>query len=85
MRAIKFKGCNVNVAENQDEYLTLPALKFDDAQGNMVTCYQLSFLERLRVLFLGRIWMLEMTFNKPITPRLHSTKRSDLFKYNENL
>lgn len=83
MKAVKFKGCNTNIAEDQDEYKTLPALKFNNKFGTMITCYSLNFWERLRVLFLGKIWLSEMTFNKPITPRIHSTNKNDLFETSE--
>ena len=67
MKAIEFKEQNVEIAKDQDEYLTLPAYKADD--GTMVTCQGLSFCERLKVLFTGKIWMSELTFNKPATLR----------------
>lgn len=69
MKAIEFKEQNTEIAKNQDEYLTLPAYKSDDEYGTMITCQYLSLWERVKVLFTGKIWMSEWTFNKPITPR----------------
>ena len=80
MEAIKFKESNVIFAENQDEYKQLPAY-YDKTQdeGVVVTCYKLSFVERLRVLFFGKLWLAVMTFNNSLQPQLPSTKKSDIF------
>ena len=85
MKAIKFKGSNVVFAENQDEYKQLPAY-YDKTQdeGVVVTCYKLSFVERLRVLLFGKLWLAVMTFNNPLQPQLPSTKKSDIFKMNDH-
>jgi hypothetical protein len=46
----------------------------------------LSFWERLRVLWFGKIWVSELTFGKPITPRYMSTRRKDCYlRENEQL
>lgn len=79
MKAIKFKDANVDFAKGQDEYLTLPALRLGDSNDTIVTCYKLSFWERLKVLFTGIIWMSEMNFNKPLTPRYFSINRKDVY------
>lgn len=76
MKATKFKEQNVTFAENQPEYTPLPAYK--DPGGEVVFCMGPSFTERVRVLFTGKIWVSLLTFNKPLTPSFHSTKKSDL-------
>lgn len=78
MKPIKFKECNVNFAENQDEYNTLPAFKNSSLQGEVVTCWKLTFRERLRILFKGKIWLSLLSFNKPLTPSFMTTKKSDV-------
>lgn len=78
MKAIPFKEQNTEIAKDQEQYLTLPAFKVNDEQGTMVTCNYLSFWERIRVLFTGKIWLCELTFNKPITPRSFYTKKWDI-------
>jgi len=78
MRAVKFNEVNVTAAENQPEYLPLPICKLGDENGTVVFCMKLSFLERLRVLFLGNVWVSLLTFNKPLTPSFLTTKKSDL-------
>lgn len=73
MNILEFPECNVTYAKDQPEYLPLPALKMED--GEIVTCWQPSILERLRILFSGRIWLNILTFNKPLQPlRISATK-----------
>lgn len=80
MKATKFKGANAMFVDTQDEYNNLPAM-YDSSvkEGFVVTCYKLSFIERIRVLFLGCVWFSVMTFNNPLQPQLPSTKKSDIF------
>jgi len=78
MKSIKFKEQNVVFAEDQPEYLPLPAFKDKNNNGIVVFCEYLTFLERVRVLFTGKIWVSMMTFNKPLTPNYFSTKKSDV-------
>lgn len=83
MRAIKFKDANINFAESQDEYTTLPALRIGDKCDTIVTCWKLSFWERIKILFTGVFWMSEMNFGKPLTPRFFSVNRKNVY-YREN-
>lgn len=66
MEILKFKQCNVTFAKDQDEYLSLPAYR--DKYGEVTCCWGLSFRERLKVLFTGKIWLMLLTFNKPLQP-----------------
>lgn len=79
MKPIKFKHQNTTFAENQPEYENLPALKIDSPQGEVISCWGLTFKERIRVLFTGKMWVSLMSFNKPLTPNYLSTKRKDVF------
>ncbi len=76
MKPIKFKECNVTFAKDQPEYNQLPAFK--DEKGEVITCWNLTFRERLRVLFKGNIWLCLLSFNQPLTPSFMSTKKSDV-------
>ena len=71
MKVVDFEECNVTWAKSQDEYNTLPAHKTKD--GQVTTCYSLSFRERLRVLWYGRVYITQLTFNKPLQPQRPST------------
>jgi len=70
MKAIKFKECNVTFAENQPEYLPLPAHK--SPGGRVTSCWGFSFLERVRVALRGKIYLQILTFNEPLQPLLMS-------------
>jgi len=78
MKPIKFPEQNIVYAENQPEYLPLPAFKNDSAQGEVISCWQLDWKERLRILWSGKLWVSLMSFNKPLTPSFFSTKKADV-------
>ena len=52
-------------AKDQPEYQPLPAYKYKD---NVLSCWNLSWKERLQVLFGGRIFLTLKVFGKPLTP-----------------
>jgi len=74
----KFKESNITFAENQPEYIPLPAFKNKSKSGEVITCWNLSFRERLRILFKGEIWLCLLTFNGPLTPTFITTKKSEV-------
>jgi hypothetical protein len=80
MKPIKFKEQNVTFAENQPEYMPLPAFRNSTTEGEVISCWQLSFTERIRILFTGKLWVLLMTFNKPLTPSFFTTKKSEVLQ-----
>ena len=82
MNPINFTECNVIYAKDQPEYRPLPALKMDD--GEVVTCWKLSIIERLIMLFTGRIWLNMLTFNMPPQPILVSVYKTVWIKEMEN-
>lgn len=77
MKPVKFKGSNVVFAENQPEYLPLPAFK--DESGIVVSCWKMTWIERLKFLFTGRIYLQVLTFNKPLQPLLPSVENPLVF------
>jgi len=78
MEPKKFKESNVVFAENQEEYTPLPAFK--DESGIVVSCWNLSFRERLRLLFTGSLWVSMMTFNQPLTPMFLTTIKKEVLE-----
>lgn len=80
MKPIKFKEQNVTFAENQPEYQPLPALRVNNELGEVISCWQLSFIERLRILFTDKLWVSLASFGKPLTPSFFTTKKSDLIR-----
>jgi hypothetical protein len=79
MKPVKFKHQNIVFAEDQPQYQPLPALKIESDTGEVISCWRLGFWERLRILFLGRIWLSLMSFNKPLTPSFLSTNRKEVY------
>lgn len=67
MKAVEFPEANIKIAENQPEYETLPALH-DPDEGSIVYCFQLSEEEKKQVIETGRIWIKQLTFNRPMQP-----------------
>ena len=78
MKPIKFPESNITFAEDQPEYQPLPALKYDNQYGEVISCWKLSFRERLRILFGGKIWLSLMMFGKPLTPSYLTTIKSEV-------
>lgn len=71
MKPIKFKKMNVTFAEGQPEYLSLPAYKVpNDHRGTVVTCWELSFLEKIKILFTGKVYISILTHNRTLHPLL---------------
>lgn len=79
MGPIKFKHCNIEAGKGQEEYNVLPALKLDTDYGEVISCWKMTFWERLKVLITGKIWMVLLTFNKPITPSKLVVNRKDAY------
>ena len=88
MRPIDFKERNVIYVVDQPEYISLPAYQSPLPEGYVISCWKLTFVERLRVLFMGKMWMNLMMFHEPLTPSLLFTKQSDAFscaEYNSDI
>jgi hypothetical protein len=84
MKPIEFKHQNVIYAKDQPEYQPLPALKLDTSEGEVISCWHLSFKERLKILFTGKMWVSLMSFNKPLTPSFLSVNRKDVYSISED-
>lgn len=77
MKNIKFDGCNVVYGKDQPEYNQLHAQRV----GNVsISCYRLSFKERIKILFTGLLWIGQMNFGLPLQPQLPSLNKNDLFE-----
>lgn len=72
MKPIHFDEANTVYAKNQPEYLPLPAHKTED--GMVTSCWRLSLKERIRMLITGRVYVMQLTFNRPLQPLLVSTE-----------
>ena len=76
MDIIKFKECNIVIAENQPEYLNLPAHRSQD--GVVTSCWSLNMIERIKVLFSGKLFLQILTFNKPLQPLKLTVEKPDI-------
>lgn len=71
MKPVEFPQQNVVFAKDQPEYLPLPAYR--SANGHVVTsCWRMSWRERLRNLFSGRVYVSLLTFGSPLQPQIIS-------------
>ena len=70
MKPISFKNANTIYAKDQPEYLPLVVHK--DEGGTVTSLWKLTPFERLKILFTGRLWLQNLTFNRPLQPQLPS-------------
>jgi len=84
MKPVEFKHQNTVFAKDQPEYQPLPALILDTPEGEVISCWKLSFNERLKVLMFGRVWLSLMSFNKPLTPSYLSVNRKEVFSHSDD-
>lgn len=68
MKPIKFKEQNIIFAKNQTPYMPLPAYQDNEEGGRIFHCWKLSFRERFKMLFTGKLWINVLTFNQPPQP-----------------
>ena len=78
MKPIEFPGCNIVYAKDQREYLPLPAQR--GSEGEVISCWKLGFLERLKVLFTGKMYLSLLTFNRLLQPQKMSVQKPKVEK-----
>lgn len=78
MHGVKFDEQNVVFAENQKEYLSLPAHKANTKEGEVTTCWELSPEEIEVVRKTGRVYLQQLTFGNPLQALRMSTNVKDL-------
>lgn len=66
MRPIDFPESNTIYAEDQPEYLPLPAYV---SNGCTVSLWGLTWRERLKILVTGRLWLSQLNFDEPLQPQ----------------
>lgn len=74
-KPINFKGANVIYAEDQPQYLPLPATRLPD--GEVISCWELSEEEIDTILNTRCIYLRQSTFNDPLQPISIFTDLSD--------
>lgn len=76
MKSIEFKEHNTTMGAMQKQYQPLYALR--ERSGRIISCWGLSWRERFRVFFTGKVWHSSMTFNKPLQPIFLTVRKEDL-------
>jgi len=66
MKPVEFPEQNRVWAKDQPEYLPLPAYS-DEEQT--ISCWRLSWWERVRIFFSGTLWLRQRNFNRPLQPQ----------------
>jgi hypothetical protein len=84
MRPVEFKHQNTIFAKDQPQYQQLPALLLEGPEGHIISCWKLSFKERIQVLIFGRVWSSLMTFNKPLTPSFLTVNRKEVYSHSDD-
>jgi hypothetical protein len=74
MTPAKFPETNTTFAKDQPQYRQLPAHR-GGVQGCVTTCWALTWRERLRVLWTGRLWLQQLTFGNRLQPQLPSVRK----------
>ena len=67
MKPVEFPEQNCIYAKSQKEYLPLPAYEMED--GTVISCWKVSWAERIKILINGKIWLSILTFLKPLQPQ----------------
>ena len=72
MKPVHFKHSNCVIGKDQPQYKSLPAFKEKSVEGRVAFCYELSVEEIQKIIDSRRIWVMQVTFNKPFQPILLS-------------
>lgn len=79
MKLIEFPEQTVVIAKDQPQYLPLPAHVFPaDPEGRIAFCWQLTWRERLAVLWQGVLWHQVLTFGQPLQPQLLGVEKPEM-------
>ena len=77
MVPVEFPQQNIFIGAGQPEYMPLPA-HIDEAWGTPTTsCWELSWRERIRVLFTGKLYLQQLTFGSRLQPQRAFTDWAD--------
>lgn len=71
MKPLEFPQQTVVWAKNQPEYLPLPAFT---NERETITLWGLTWRERFRILFTGRLWLRQVNLGRPLQAQLPTTE-----------
>ncbi len=69
MKPTEFPEQTDVLARNQPEYLPLPVWR-GGPEGEVVSCWRLSWRERFTLLVTGCVWVRVLTFGDPLQPQV---------------
>jgi len=79
MKPIEFRESNHIYDQSGDpSVFPTPVYKADDREGHIVLCQGLSLWERLKLLWLGRIWVCYKTEHLPLPPSYFTVNKKEL-------
>lgn len=67
MTPTMFEEAHLTYGGHQPEYRPLPAWKDDK---RTISCWRLTWRERLKLLLRGRLWLMQLNFDAPLQPQL---------------
>ena len=79
MKPIEFPEKNAVFAENQPEYLPLPAHIVNERERRVITCWELNPLEIDSICKTRKVWLAQMTFGQPLQPVFMCIDKCELF------
>lgn len=68
MKPIYFTQHNKVYAKDQKPYIPLPVYEDSEQGGRVFHCWSLTFRERVKLLFSGRLWILVLNFGQKLQP-----------------
>lgn len=68
MIPIGFKQQNKVYAKDQDPYLPLPVYEDAEQGGRVFHCWSLSWKERFKIFFSGKLWINVLNFGEKLQP-----------------
>jgi len=79
MNIVEFPEQTVVYAKDQPQYRPLPAYRAArDPEGRIICCWSLTWRERLKLLFTGKLWHHILTFNQPLQPQLLEVEKPEM-------
>lgn len=61
--------------KGQPEHKSMSMHQLEDNTGTIIFCWELSFSERLKILFSGVLWHQVLTFNRTLQPQFLTAKK----------
>lgn len=75
MKPTDFPEANTTLARDQPQYQPLPVHIVDERERRMISCWSLTWRERIRLLLTGQLWISLMTFGSAPQPILPQAER----------